>query len=176
MIDTGVKATIIKRHFIILLIIFVRFIFVIWVATALYVIVALNKAEMSPDLIHFLAFPVIFLLINYAFVKLAFSLIEYNNNLIIYIRNKVILLKSTILLVDDVEIIDMKKIMKVDVECRGILANVIGYWDLVIEQQKNDVRMLHFVPFPYKALKMLEDTRDLVHQKKVDMNKEWEME
>lgn len=121
---------------------------------------------MPLQIIEFLILPFAFLVVNYAFMKLILNLIEYNNNLVLFVRNKVILTKWTVLLVDDVEIIDIKKIMKVDVECRWILANFIWWWHLIIEQQKNDVRVIHFIPRPYEVLKFLEEKRDDVYNKK----------
>jgi hypothetical protein len=37
---------------------------------------------------------------------------------------------------------------------------------LIIEQQKNDVRVIHFIPRPYEVLKFLEEKRDDVYNKK----------
>lgn len=147
-----------------LLIIFLRFglLFVFWlVSMYLYI----KHVDSIPSgLNSYFLFPTLLVIINYAFVKMILNLIEYNNNLLIFVRNKVILTKWTLFLVDDVEIIDIKKIMKVDVECRWFFANFIWWWHLVIEQQKNDVRIIHFMPKPYKVLKLLEEKRDKVYR------------
>lgn len=155
--------TIIKRHWIILFFAMVRFAVFFGAWILIYYFAWKVPAHDYETTLFILA--IIFALTTYAFIKLVLNIIWYNFNIIIFIRNKVILIRSTILLVDDVEIIDISKIMKVDVECRGIIPNMLNYWHLTIEQQKNDVRVFHFVPDPYQALKILEMHRDMVHSK-----------
>jgi len=50
--------------------------------------------------------------------------------------------------------------MKVDVFMRGIFANILGYGNLIIEQQRDDVRMFHFVPKPYEILLVIRKQRE----------------
>ena len=63
---------------------------------------------------------------------------------------------------DDIEVIDSYRIVKVDGFSRGFFANVLWYWNLVIEQQRNDVRLFHFVPLPYKILLIIKQQREEV--------------
>lgn len=156
--------TIVKRHAVIIFLIIARFTFIFGIALALYIAIMLTP-NLDVEIRNYLLFPLLFFLVNYAFIKLILNTIWYNFNLILFIWNKVILIRSTLFLIDDVEIIDMWKIMKVDIECRGIIPNILWFGHLIIEQQKNDVRILHFIPDPYHALNILETHRDMVHSK-----------
>jgi hypothetical protein len=62
----------------------------------------------------FIIFPVIFLIINYAFLKLLLNYINYYNNLIILKDLNVIVIKTSLLDTDNIEIIDLNKITKID--------------------------------------------------------------
>jgi hypothetical protein len=37
------------------------------------------------------------------------------------------------------------------------MTNLLGYGNLVIEQQRDELRILHFIPKPYKALQLLRE-------------------
>lgn len=72
---------------------------------------------------------------------------------------------------DDLEIIDLKKVMKVDMTRRWIFANVLGFWHMVVEQQKNDVRIFHFIPKPYIVLRNLEKRRNTLFPQQENIEK-----
>ena len=114
--------------------------------------------------LEYLLFLFVFVIFNYAFLKLILALIQYYNNLIIIKDDQLIILKCSLILQDDVEVIDAYRVMKMDCYARGILANVLGYGNLIVEQQKDDVRTFHFIPRPYTILKLLKDQRENVLQ------------
>ena len=110
--------------------------------------------------IEYVFFSIVFLLLNYAFLNLISSIIEYYNDLIILHKDQIIILKSSLILKDDMEIIDIHKVMKIDWFKRGILQNILWYGNIVIEQQKNDVRIFHFISKPHNILKLLRIQKD----------------
>lgn len=93
-------------------------------------------------------------------MNLISSIIEYYNDLIILHKDQIIILKSSLILKDDMEIIDIHKVMKIDWFKRGILQNILWYGNIVIEQQKNDVRIFHFISKPHNILKLLRIQKD----------------
>ena len=52
---------------------------------------------------------------------------------------------------------DLSKVVKIDVECHGLIPNMFNFGNLIIEQQKNEVRTIHFVPDPYHALRIIRE-------------------
>lgn len=161
--------SIIKRHSIVPVLIFGRFllIFFIWIALASFWVwgAEQNAVYYSLEII------IVSLILNYAFYKLVIWLIWYYNNLIIFIWNKIIFISSTLIMKDDLEIIDLKKVMKIDMTRRWIFANVLGFWHLIIEQQKNDVRIFHFIPKPYLVLRNLEKRRNTLFPQQENIEK-----
>jgi hypothetical protein len=59
---------------------------------------------------------------------------------------------------------DLSKVMKIDVECHGLFANIFGYGHLVMEQQKDEVRTIHFIPKPYKVWQILRENTTYINQ------------
>ena len=74
----------------------------------------------------------------------------------------VAIIKASLILKDDIEIIDSYRVMKIDAFCRWFFSNILWYWNLVIEQQKDDVRTFHFIPDPYKVLELLREQKQNV--------------
>ena len=66
---------------------------------------------------------------------------------------------------DDIESIDAYRIMKIDAFSHWFWSNVIGYGDLIIEQQKDEVRTFHFIPKPYKIFWIIRDHKKKVFEK-----------
>ena len=54
--------------------------------------------------------------------------------------------------------------MKIDVEVHGLLSNLLGYGHLIMEQQKNEVRTIHFIPQPYKVWQILRENTTYINQ------------
>ncbi|EKE27350.1 MAG: hypothetical protein ACD_3C00223G0027 [uncultured bacterium (gcode 4)] len=148
---------IIKKHGIVILYILARFVFAMLIVIWLFLISYLFRSSLREDLVLFFLYPVQMIILVYAFSKLAQGYIFYYNDLIIFIHDKVIIMKSSLFLQDDLEVIDTSKVMKIDVQCHGFFANLVWYGNLVIEQQRDELRILHFVPKPYKALQLLRE-------------------
>jgi len=111
------------------------------------------------ELIHYLIFPLILVLVNYAFIKLVLWYIKFYNDLLIIHEWHLIVIKSSLLFKDNIEFIDVNKITKLDTYCSWLTPNILSFWNLVIEQQRDELRKFHFVPYPFKALKLLQDEK-----------------
>lgn len=148
---------IIKKHFIMVLYILSKFFFMLLVAVWLYIFTVYFQKELWDDIVIYFLYPLTFILLNYAFIKLTLWLIFYYNDLIIFSRDKIIIMKSSLFMQDDLEIIDISKIMKIDVQCHWFFSNILWYGNLVMEQQRDELRVLHFIPKPYKALQLLRE-------------------
>jgi hypothetical protein len=101
----------------------------------------------------------ILLVLNYAFFKMVLYYISYYNDLIIFRWFEVIIIKSTLIRANYIEIIDINRITKIDTYVSGIVQNLIWYWTLIIEQQREEVREFKLVPDPHRAVKMLNETK-----------------
>lgn len=71
---------------------------------------------------------------------------------------------STLILREDLEIMDLTKVMKIDVEVHGIFASMFGYGHLIMEQQKDEVRVIHFMPNPYRVWQILKENTSYINQ------------
>lgn len=158
------ECVIIKKHSIMIFYNIAKFFFLMLITSLLFSVSYYYKESFGNDIIHYFLLPSTLALVNYAFFKFIFALVYYYNDLVIFIKDKIIVIKSTLFLQDDLEIVDISKVMKIDVQCHWFLANFIGYGNLVIEQQ-NQVRTLHFVPKPYKALELLREKTTYLHIK-----------
>ncbi|OIO76037.1 hypothetical protein AUJ87_03645 [Candidatus Gracilibacteria bacterium CG1_02_38_174] len=85
--------TIITRHFIYFLYLVTKFLFLIIIAGVLFLSLLIYKndfSEPTSDIVGYVFFPVIFLLVNYGFIQLILGIIRYYNHLVIIVRNKLI--------------------------------------------------------------------------------------
>lgn len=153
--------TIIKRHWVILLFKIIKFTTIIIGACCLYWLYVkhLSGASFMLD-IKYIYLGFLWWLIHYWVFSLIFGIIRYFYNVIIIYDNQIVLIKCSLLLTDDIEVIDAYRVMKIDSFQRGLFANIIGFGDITLEQQKNDVRTFHFIPNPYRVLSILKIQRD----------------
>jgi len=159
--------TIVTRHFINLLYLVAKFLFIIIIAGVLFTFLATYKSDLdegASDIVNYVFFPIIFLLVNYGFLQLILGIIRYYNRLVIIVRDKFIILDSSLILREDLEIMDLGKVMKIDVEVHGLLASLLGYGHLIMEQQKDEVRTIHFIPKPYKVWQILRENTTYINQ------------
>lgn len=151
--------TIIRRHWIILVFRYLKFWFFILLSFSLYKISILYNEKIWHEVVHYLLFPVIFILINYAFIKLILRYIKFYNDLLIIHNWQLIVIKSSLFFKDNIEFIDINKITKLDTYCKWFIPNLFWYWNLVAEQQRDEVRKFHFVSEPFKALQILKEEK-----------------
>jgi hypothetical protein len=155
--------TVMRRHIILPIIRIMKFIFLMLLSLFLYWISCKLIATYSDiNYLNVLFFLFVFWTINYAFISLILSFIYYYFDLIVIYKDQIVMIKCSLILRDDIEIVDAYRIMKVDWYSRGFFANIFWYWNLIIEQQKDDVRIFHFVPSPYRLLLIIKKQRDAV--------------
>lgn len=158
---------IIKKHPILALVFIIKFIFIIIVAIILSYISLAYKSVLWNEIVLYILFPIIFLLINYSFFKLILSLIEYNNYLFIIDKEQIFVINSSLFLRNDIEVIDAFKIIKIDAFSRWLLANLFWYWKIVIELQTKEERFFRFMPKPFLLLEKLKKQKnDLLEERK----------
>lgn len=159
--------TVIQRHYIIILIKFIKMFMFFIFALILYILfIKYHELIDSYKWLNIAFFVIIFSLLNYCFFKFIFYLIIYLNNIIVLYKDQFVIIKSSLLMKDDIENIDIYKIIKVDSYSRWFFSNVLWYWSFIIEQQKNDVRTFDYISNPHKLLKMFEQQREIYKTKK----------
>lgn len=151
--------TIIRRHWIVLLFKYLKSMFFLLAAFVLFYFSLKYKLVIWEELTYIFIFPLVFLLVNYAFIKLVLWYIKFYNNLLIIYNWQLIVIQSSLFFKDDIEFIDINKITKLDTYCRWLIPNVFSYWNLVAEQQRDEVREFIFVPEPFIALQLLKEER-----------------
>lgn len=129
------------------------------ITLAFYVIAFKFGSVLWEELVKYLIFPITFFMLNYAFFKLIVYIIAYYNSIIIFYDYKIFVVKSTLITVDYVEVIDMDKVTKFDTYINWIIGNLLWFWTLVVEQQRDKVRELRFVPDSHKAVRILTRTK-----------------
>lgn len=138
---------------------YMKFGFFVFVSITFYFIAIKLSWSVWQDLVWYLILPLSFIILNYAFIKLILYYIWYFNNLLIFHEDKIIVIKSTLLDTDNVEIIDLNKITKMDAFSNWVIPNILGYGTLVIEQQREKVREFWYIPKPYKACNYLHEAK-----------------
>ena len=103
-------------------------------------------------------FPVIFLTINFAFLKLIFDMIKYFNRLIVIDNHSVIVIKTSLIETDNIELIGLGKIIKIDTAMRGIFQNLFVFGDMIIEQA-DTTRFFDSVYRPYQVANYIKEAQ-----------------
>ncbi len=153
--------TLIKRHILLLIISILKSLFLILVSILLYYI--WNKyflVDIETELVKYLFFWVVFLLINYSFLSLISSIVEYYNNLVVLYKDRIIILQSSLILKDNIEIIYIHKVVKINWSKIWVFQNILWYWNITIEEQNNNIRILNFISKPNSILKLLNSQKD----------------
>lgn len=156
---------IIRRHFILLLFKIAKFIFLLIISFFLYWLQFKYWAIISADItsINYIVFGICFMLVNYAFIGFIVYIIEYLNKLIIITNEEIIFIRSTLLLKDDVEVLDLYRVMSIDSFSHWLVANIFNYWTVIIEQQQTEkmenTKRLYFIPSPQKFISLIKEKK-----------------
>jgi hypothetical protein len=132
-----------------------KFIIFLLIALSFYIISWKASYILWEYIIKYIVFPIVLLMLNYAFLKLILYIISYYGNLVILYNHNVILLRTTLIKVNYIEIINLDKITKFDMYIHWIIPNIMWYWTLVIEQNRETVRELNFVPDPNRVVRII---------------------
>jgi hypothetical protein len=157
--------TIVQKHKILYIFKIIKFVFLLGVLMVLGWIAHRNKDEiltLHPTIMYFVIIPMLFVCLNYVFVKFILETVVYFHDLVIFYKDKIIIIKNSLFLQSDFEIIDVYRIQKLNITCHGIFANIFWYGNISIEQQNDDVKIIHFVPRPEKIVELLEIRRSTI--------------
>lgn len=154
--------TIVRRHFITVFAKIVKAVFFLAIALILYYFTMTFKTDLWVDITHYVLLPIILILTIYWFIKIIFAFWENNNEILVIYNDQIVIIKASLILMDDIEVIDAYRLMKIDSYAEWFWANLLGYWNIVLEQQKDNVRIFHFVAKPYKILALLKEQRNKV--------------
>ncbi len=141
--------TIIRKHWIVLLFrylkvgVFILFTFIIYHFATVY------KHVIWDEMVNTFLYPIIFLSLNYALIKLILWYIKFYNDLLVIYWGQLIVIKTSLFFTNDIEFIDINKITKLDSFCRWFIANILSYWVLVVEQQRDQVREFNYISDPF---------------------------
>ena len=144
------------RHGILLLFKTSKFFFFLIPVGLLVWIIYRYKWIFPRDFSNFVILPIHLITVNYIFLQLVVNSIDYFGRLMLISEHAILLIHTSLLLVDDIEFMDMKSILKVDVERHGLICNILSYWHLILEQ-RNDVRRVHYIPHPYTVYQLIKD-------------------
>lgn len=151
--------TIIRKHWIVLLFrylkvaVFILFTFITYYFTIVY------KHVIWDEIVNIFLFPIIFLSLNYALIKLVLWYIKFYNDLLVIYWGQLIVIKTSLFFTNDIEFIDINKITKLDTFCRWFISNILSYWSLVVEQQRDQVREFDYISDPFIALQILNEEK-----------------
>lgn len=85
--------------------------------------------------------------------------IRYYNDLIIISWHSVIVIKTSLIDTDNVEIIDLDKITKIDTIMQWVTSNILSYWKLVLEQYRDRTRTFNHIYKPYKVANSIKEAK-----------------
>lgn len=118
-----------------------------------------NKNSIWDEVASIVIFPFVFVLVNYALIKLVLWYVKFYNDLLVIYWGQLIVIKTTLFFTNDIEFIDINKVTKLDAYCRWLVPNMLYYWVLVVEQQRDQVREFSFIPEPFTALHILNEEK-----------------
>jgi hypothetical protein len=137
---------VVRRHFFLLLFRLFKFLFFIIVSGVLFFITFRYRDVLQPIGCDWLLFAIAFILLHYAFFRFISEFIRHYNRLIVIHVDSIIILNASLMLKDDIEILDARKLIKIDKMSHGIISNFMGFGNIIIEQQNNDLRIFHYIP------------------------------
>lgn len=154
--------SIIKKHYVLLIMYFLKFSFFLLVALLIGYIGITYRKMIGDDIVNYIFFPLVFVLVNYSFFKFIFGAIEYFNYLFIIHNDQIFIINSSLILRNDIEVVDAFKIVKLDAYSRWFFSNLFGFWRIIMETQTKEERVFRFMPKPYKLLDILKQQRQTV--------------
>lgn len=154
---------IVRKHFLMLLFSLLKFALQLLILfICYYYFDKYLSSSIDDQSMNYTFFVILIIVLNYVFIKLILSIIIHYNNLIIITDEHILILEASLIMKDDLEVIDSYKVTKVDVYTRWVISNLIWYWTLVIEQQRDSVREFHFIPTPHKVMAIITKQREAI--------------
>lgn len=154
--------SIIKKHYIILILYFIKFSFFLLIALVIWIVAIHYREALWEDIVNYVFFPLVLILVNYSFFKFISWAIEYYNYLFIIHKDQIFIINTSLILRNDIEVVDAFKIVKLDAYSRWFFSNLLWFWKIIIETQTKEERVFRFMPKPYKLLEILKKQRKTV--------------
>lgn len=151
--------TIIRKHWIVLLFRYLKVSLFILLTLFIFHIYVTYKHIIWEEIVTYISFPLTFMLVNYAFIKLVLWYIKFYNDLLVIYDWQLIVIKTSLFFKNDIEFIDINKVTKLDTFCRWLIPNILVYWNLVVEQQRDQVRTFSYISEPFEALQILNEEK-----------------
>ncbi len=164
------ECIVVRRHFFLLLFRLFKFLFFTTVSGVLFFIVFRYYNVLQPIDVHWPLFLIAFMLLHYAFFRFISDFIRHYNRLILINRDSIIILNASLVLKDDIEILDARKLIKIDKVSRGIISNFMRFWNIIIEQQNNDLRVFHYIPQIDKFIDACHRQREYIKKSRLQNN------
>lgn len=143
-----------KMHKITIIHFLLKFSFIILIWLLLLIVCYFYNENMQ---IHkYILVPSTLFVMHIAFSSLILNYINYFNSLVIVSNDKIMIINSTLFFQDDIQVIDISKITKLNVIKQWLFTNIFNYWKICIEQQKDESTNLLFVPDPYNIIWQIE--------------------
>lgn len=144
-----------KRHSIKLVYIYWKFILLFNLFMLLLFVIISYREKLKlyeNSLFYWSIILILLLLINTAVIILIIDLITYYNSLVIISDDNIIIIQNTLLIREDIEIINIPQLTKVNIERHWLFSHLLWYWNLILEQQRAEVCPLFFTPEPYRII------------------------
>ncbi|MDD2487296.1 MAG: hypothetical protein PHS92_02920 [Candidatus Gracilibacteria bacterium] len=123
-----------------------------------------NSSPVYDNVLHFYVMPFLLLIVNLILLVHIYDIIGYYNNIILIDDNNIMIIQNSLLLREDIEVISLSQITKINIICQGILPNILGYGKLVIEQQRTQTRPLFHIHNPYLILNHINSRIDKINR------------
>ncbi|MDD5769827.1 MAG: hypothetical protein PHE25_02575 [Candidatus Gracilibacteria bacterium] len=151
--------TIIKKHYILFSLLFIKLSFFGIISLLIGYIGITYRTIIGEEVVIYIFFPLVLILVNYSFLKLILGLIEHFNNLFVIYNDQIFIIDASLIMKNDLEIIDTFKIVKLDAYSDGLISNILGFGEIIIENQAKEQKVFNFMPNPYKLLDILKKQR-----------------
>lgn len=144
------------RHGILMFFMIFKFIFLLAPLWLLMWIFYEYKVMFSSDFSNYILLPTLIITVNYLFVQIILNLVDFYGRIILVSHESVIIIHTSLILIDDIEFMNIKSILKVDVEKHGLLASMLDYGHIVLEQ-RNDLRRIHYLGQPHDIYQVIKN-------------------
>lgn len=138
---------------------YIKAFFFLLLAFLIYYFTLKYQANFWEELVYYLLFPIIFIILNYAFIKMILYYIRYYNNLIILIKDQIIFVRTTLIKEDNVEVIEVDKITKMDTKMEWIISNILSIGSLIVEQNRDRITENKYILKPYRIINYLKEMK-----------------
>ena len=152
--------TIVSKHFVFLFFSIIKFIYLLLIAVFIIYLFKTFWHNTDNSTAKLILFLFVYIIIFYSFINFGLWLVVFYNSLFILNNDQVYIINSSLFIRDEIEIIDVLKIIEVDKSSKWIFANLLWFWTIKIELQTKEERIFKYIPHPYKLLNKLKHQKE----------------